>query len=169
MMQIPPSFLPACCCLVYVRLVSCFSERLVHHSVVSCHGRQVMSVSIKRDRATGKNLGYGFVKLSSHQEARTAKEAMQVRFLFLVSRRSIHSIVCRQHSRLACPGSSRWLAIHPRVSKGTNINTLQGILAWSTTLLHTWKARLTGHNNRSTKVRRTQSLYMQQSIPGTYV
>lgn len=38
-----------------------------------------MSVSIKRDRATGKNLGYGFVKLSSHQEARTAKEAMQVR------------------------------------------------------------------------------------------
>ncbi|CAN0417351.1 unnamed protein product, partial [Laminaria digitata] len=42
------------------------------------HGR-VMSVSIKRDRATGKNLGYGFVKLSSHQEARAAKEAMQVR------------------------------------------------------------------------------------------
>ncbi|CAM9600875.1 unnamed protein product [Ascophyllum nodosum] len=40
------------------------------------HGR-VMSVSIKRDRATGKNLGYGFVKLSSHQEARAAKEAMQ--------------------------------------------------------------------------------------------
>lgn len=39
---------------------------------------QVMSVSIKRDRATGKNLGYGFVKLSSHQEARAAKEAMQV-------------------------------------------------------------------------------------------
>lgn len=40
--------------------------------------KQVMSVSIKRDRATGKNLGYGFVKMSSHQEARTAKEAMQV-------------------------------------------------------------------------------------------
>ena len=40
-----------------------------------------MSVSIKRDRATGKNLGYGFVKLSSHQEARTAKEAMQVRLV----------------------------------------------------------------------------------------
>ncbi|CAM9355189.1 unnamed protein product, partial [Scytosiphon promiscuus] len=40
------------------------------------HGK-VMSVSIKRDRATGKNLGYGFVKLSSHQEARAAKEAMQ--------------------------------------------------------------------------------------------
>ncbi len=35
-------------------------------------------MSIKRDRATGKNLGYGFVKLSSHQEARAAKEAMQV-------------------------------------------------------------------------------------------
>lgn len=42
---------------------------------------QVMSVSIKRDRATGKNLGYGFVKLSSHQEARAAKEAMQVMFV----------------------------------------------------------------------------------------
>lgn len=36
-------------------------------------------MSIKRDRATGKNLGYGFVKMSSHQEARGAKEAMQVR------------------------------------------------------------------------------------------
>lgn len=39
---------------------------------------KVMSVSIKRDRATGKNLGYGFVKMSSHQEAREAKDAMQV-------------------------------------------------------------------------------------------
>lgn len=48
-------------------------------SVALVFHRQVMSVSIKRDRATGKNLGYGFVKLSSHQEARAAKEAMQVR------------------------------------------------------------------------------------------
>lgn len=42
-----------------------------------------MSVSIKRDRATGKNLGYGFVKMSSHQEARAAKEAMQVNILIV--------------------------------------------------------------------------------------
>lgn len=41
-----------------------------------------MSVSIKRDRATGKNLGYGFVKMSSHQEARIAKDAMQARDAF---------------------------------------------------------------------------------------
>ncbi|CAM9180331.1 unnamed protein product, partial [Discosporangium mesarthrocarpum] len=38
---------------------------------------KVLSVSIKRDRTTGKNLGYGFVKLSSHKEAVEAKKSMQ--------------------------------------------------------------------------------------------
>ncbi|CAN0122081.1 unnamed protein product, partial [Phaeothamnion confervicola] len=39
------------------------------------HGT-VAAVSIKRDRATGKNLGYGFVKMSTHDEAVSAKLAM---------------------------------------------------------------------------------------------
>jgi RNA recognition motif-containing protein len=36
----------------------------------------VQQVSIKRDRNTGKNLGYGFVKMSSNEEAVAAKHAM---------------------------------------------------------------------------------------------
>lgn len=61
---------------------------------------QVMSVSIKRDRATGKNLGYGFVKLSSHQEARAAKEAMQV------SRRRRHRRRRRRRRRTVVTNSA---------------------------------------------------------------
>jgi RNA recognition motif-containing protein len=38
--------------------------------------RSVHQVSIKRDRNTGKNLGYGFVKMSSNEEAVAAKIAM---------------------------------------------------------------------------------------------
>mmetsp|Transcript_17173 Transcript_17173/g.25428 ORF Transcript_17173/g.25428 Transcript_17173/m.25428 type:complete len:655 (-) Transcript_17173:221-2185(-) len=36
----------------------------------------VMTVNIKRDRSTGKNLGYGFIRMSSHSEAEKAKSEM---------------------------------------------------------------------------------------------
>lgn len=68
-------YLFVCLFLTPYLFVFAIVDLFVHHD----HDHdQVMSVSIKRDRATGKNLGYGFVKLSSHQEARAAKEAMQV-------------------------------------------------------------------------------------------
>jgi RNA recognition motif. (a.k.a. RRM, RBD, or RNP domain) len=38
--------------------------------------RRVVTVNIKRDRATNKNLGYGFVRMGSHAEACTAKDNM---------------------------------------------------------------------------------------------
>lgn len=41
----------------------------------SAYGR-VLAATIKRDRNTGKNLGYGFVKMGSHREAVEAKEAL---------------------------------------------------------------------------------------------
>jgi len=37
---------------------------------------QVVSVDIKRDKQTGRNLGYGFVQMSSHQEALDAKAGL---------------------------------------------------------------------------------------------
>ena len=37
---------------------------------------RVLMVNIKRDRNTGKNLGYGFVKMGSHREACLAKLRM---------------------------------------------------------------------------------------------
>jgi nucleolysin TIA-1/TIAR len=36
-----------------------------------------MSVDIKRDRNTGRNLGYGFVQMSSHEQAEEAKDRLQ--------------------------------------------------------------------------------------------
>ncbi|CAM9682154.1 unnamed protein product [Chrysoparadoxa australica] len=41
----------------------------------SLHG-SVTNVSIKRDRATHKNLGYGFVSMQTHAQARVAKAAL---------------------------------------------------------------------------------------------
>ncbi|KAG5180401.1 hypothetical protein JKP88DRAFT_323754 [Tribonema minus] len=38
--------------------------------------RRVLTVNIKRDRSTSKNLGYGFVRMGSHAEACVAKERM---------------------------------------------------------------------------------------------
>eukprot|EP00611_Tribonema_gayanum_P030023 TRINITY_DN821_c0_g1_i1.p1 TRINITY_DN821_c0_g1~~TRINITY_DN821_c0_g1_i1.p1 ORF type:complete len:775 (+),score=200.61 TRINITY_DN821_c0_g1_i1:165-2489(+) len=37
---------------------------------------RVVTVNIKRDRNTGKNLGYGFVRMGTHEEAVTAKDSM---------------------------------------------------------------------------------------------
>ena len=36
----------------------------------------MVAVDIKRDKQTMRNLGYGFVQMSTHQEAEAAKEKM---------------------------------------------------------------------------------------------
>jgi RNA recognition motif-containing protein len=37
----------------------------------------VLSIDIKRDKQTGRNLGYGFIQMSSHAEAVNAKAQLQ--------------------------------------------------------------------------------------------
>lgn len=75
---------------------------------------QVLSIDIKRDKQTGRNLGYGFIQMATHDEARAAKDQLQDAE---ISGRKIR-IGWAQRNTALFVGTYPFLSFSPRMAVG---------------------------------------------------